>query len=108
MLPFPLKKRVPGGYWQELDPLRRPEPTNCALYSSSYLLQVDHSSRFLHHGVLLVVLHQVCERVKPLSSPHVVLPIRLQESDRGTVRLSAQLPAGAARQASEGSRLPTW
>lgn len=48
---------------------------------------MNHGSRFLHHGVLLIVLHQVRERVKPLSSSHVVLPIWLQEGDRSTVRL---------------------
>lgn len=46
-------------------------------WSRNYLLQVNHSSRFLHHGVLLVVLHQVREGVEPLSSAHVVLPVQL-------------------------------
>lgn len=47
--------------------------------SRYYLLQMNHSSRFLHHGVFLIMLHQVCERVEPLTSPHVVLPVWLQE-----------------------------
>ena len=60
---------------------------------------MNHSSRFLHHGVLLIVLHQVCERVKPLSSPDIILPVWLQ--DRMTKPQgdsNARLPAGSPTQ----------
>lgn len=40
---------------------------------------MNHSSGFLHHGVLLVVLHQVRERVEPFASSNIVLPIQLWE-----------------------------
>jgi len=60
---------------------------------------MNHSSRFLHHGVLLIVLHQVRERVEPLSSAHVILPVRLQERMAKPQRASdARLPAGSPTQ----------
>lgn len=39
----------------------------------SDLFELQHRAQCLHHGVLLIVLHQVCERVKLLSSTHIIL-----------------------------------
>lgn len=42
-----------------------------------YLFELQHCAQGLHHGVLLVMLHQVSERVKLLPPAHVVLQVRL-------------------------------
>lgn len=45
--------------------------------SFSYLFQVHYDPTFLYHGVLLVVIHQVSQGVKPLTTTHVVFTILL-------------------------------
>lgn len=40
---------------------------------NKHLFELQHCAQCLHHGVLLIVLHQVCERVKLLSSTHIIL-----------------------------------
>lgn len=47
------------------------------VYSLSYLFEVHYDATFLHHGVLLVVIHQVSKRVKPLAATHVIFTILL-------------------------------
>ena len=39
---------------------------------------MHYDATFLHHGVLLVVIHQVSQGVKPLTTTHVVFTILLE------------------------------
>lgn len=48
------------------------------------LLQLEDGAKSFHHGVFLVMLHQVCEGVELLSSPHVVLQVTLGKDARVT------------------------
>lgn len=41
----------------------------------SHLFELQHSAQSLHHGVLLVMLHQICQRVKLLPSTNVIFEI---------------------------------
>lgn len=45
-----------------------------------HLLEVHYDATFLHHGVLLVVIHQVGQRVEPLAAAHVVFTVLLEEN----------------------------
>ena len=49
----------------------------CVVSLASHLFQMHDNATLLHHGILLVVVHQVGQRVEPLATTHVVLPIRL-------------------------------
>src|SRR4029434_4554335 len=42
-----------------------------------YLLELQNRTQGFHHGVLLVVLHQVCQGVKLLTTSNVVLQVML-------------------------------
>lgn len=46
--------------------------------SLPYLFEVHYDATFLHHGVLLVVIHQVSQGVKPLTSTHVIFTVLLE------------------------------
>lgn len=53
-----------------------------------YLLEVHYYATFLHHGVLLVMIHQVSQGVEPLTSAHVILTILLETNvNNSTTRL---------------------
>lgn len=43
-----------------------------------YLFEVYYNATFFHHGVLFIVLHQVSQGVKPLTTTHVVLAVLLK------------------------------
>lgn len=43
--------------------------------SPSHLFELQHGAQSLHHGVLLVMLHQIRQRVKLLPSTNVVFEI---------------------------------
>lgn len=45
-----------------------------------YLLEVHYDATFLHHGVLLVVIHQVGQGVEPLTSTHIVFTVLLNKT----------------------------
>lgn len=47
------------------------------VYSLPYLFEVHYNATFLHHGVLLVVIHKVSKRVKPLAATYIVFTILL-------------------------------
>lgn len=39
-----------------------------------HLLEVDDDAAFFHHGVLLVVFHQIGQSVESFTPSHVILP----------------------------------
>lgn len=47
------------------------------VYFPGYLFELQYSAQSLHHGILLVMFHQVCQGVKLLSTSHIELEIRL-------------------------------
>lgn len=53
--------------------------------SRSYLFEVHHDATFLHHGVLLVVIHQVGQGVKPLTAAHVVFTVLLETNINNSI-----------------------
>lgn len=43
-----------------------------------YLFEVHNDATLLHHGVLLIVIHQLSQGIEPLTATHVILTILLQ------------------------------
>ena len=48
-------------------------PVHDCCMVTTHSLEGDHRTSRLHHWVLLVVLHQVCQRVKVLPSTNLIL-----------------------------------
>lgn len=48
------------------------------VYFLPYLFEVHYDATFLHHGILLVVIHQVSQCVEPLTAAHIVFTILLE------------------------------
>lgn len=48
-----------------------------------YLFEMHYNATFLHHGVLLVVVHQLSQSLKPLTSAHVVFTVLLKTNITG-------------------------
>lgn len=68
--------------WFELTIILQHHPclqgTFVCFISLPYLFEVHYDPTFLHHGVLLVVIHQVSQGVEPLTTTHVVFTVLLE------------------------------
>jgi len=49
-----------------------------SLTSLPYLFEVHYNATRFHHGVLLVVVYQVSQGVKPLTATYVILGVLLK------------------------------
>lgn len=58
----------------------RPKRQSWSLYFIllPHLFEVHDDAALLHHGVLLVVVHQVSQGVEALAPAYVVLPVQLR------------------------------
>lgn len=50
----------------------------------AHLFELKHSAQCFHHGVFLVVFHQVCQGVKLLPSTNIILHIMLTKKKKKT------------------------
>lgn len=48
----------------------------------AHLFELKHSAQCFHHGVFLVVFHQVCQGVKLLPSTNIILHIMLNKKKK--------------------------
>lgn len=59
--------------------------------SLPYLFEVHYDATFLHHGVLLVVIHQVSQGVELLTAAHVVFTVLLEANINNSTTVTAGL-----------------
>lgn len=58
------------------------------LHMQQYLFELENCPQGLHHRVFLVVLYQVGQGVKLLTSTNIILQILLQEEQQKLIRTS--------------------
>lgn len=50
----------------------------CSPFTIPYLFEVHYDATFLHHGVFLIVIHQVSQGVEPLTTANIIFTILLK------------------------------
>lgn len=50
----------------------------CSPFTIPYLFEVHYNATFLHHGVFLIVIHQVSQGVKPLTTSNIIFTVLLK------------------------------
>ena len=65
-------------------------------FSLPYLFEVNYDATLLHHGVLLVVIHQVSQGVEPLPAAHVIFTILLETNINSSTTATAGLRSSSS------------
>lgn len=61
---------------------------------SANLFEMHYDATFLHHGILLIVVHQVSKGVEPLAATYIIFTVLLK-----THTISENANAGAQKSA---------